>query len=154
MEQVVSLAEKLKASHLTMATAESCTGGLAAAALTDLPGSSEWFRGAVVAYANQVKAEVLLVPEAILNEYGAVSEPAARAMAEGVCRLLKAEVGIAISGIAGPAGGTSEKPVGTVCLAWAVRGRIHSATGHFFGSRQRVREQSVLAALSGLLNLL
>lgn len=154
MELVEKLAARLKELDMTLATAESCTGGLIASTLTDMPGSSGWFKGAVVAYANQVKSDVLLVPEAILAQEGAVSEPVVRIMADAVRSLMKTEAAVAVSGIAGPDGGTPAKPVGTVCLGWAVKGQVFSATCHFQGSRLEIKQQTVVAALSGLLALL
>lgn len=132
----------------TLATAESCTGGMIAERLTRVPGSSAWFPGGLVAYANGVKVEGLGVPEALLAEHGAVSEPAARAMAEGARRRFGADLAVAVSGIAGPGGGSAEKPVGTVHLAVAGPGgeTVHRHI-RFPGDRERVR---VFAAASAL----
>lgn len=130
--------------------AESCTGGLVAGRLTDVPGSSSWFLGAVVAYANEVKTETLGVPAALLAEHGAVSEPVGRAMAEGARRHLHTEVGVAITGIAGPTGGTPQKPVGTVVIAVATNAGSSARTVQLPGDRQVVRQHAVIAALDAV----
>jgi nicotinamide-nucleotide amidase len=108
---------------MKLATAESCTGGLIANRVTDVPGSSEVFTHGFVTYANEAKRDLLGVPQAMLNGHGAVSEPVVRAMAEGALKASGADVAVAVTGIAGPGGGTEEKPVGTVWLAWAAKGR-------------------------------
>ncbi|MGC8917375.1 MAG: CinA family nicotinamide mononucleotide deamidase-related protein [Thermoanaerobaculum sp.] len=131
--------EALKARGWMLATAESCTGGLVGALLTQVPGASEAYLGGVVAYANSVKVRLLGVPEALLAEKGAVSREVAESMAAGACRL-GAHCGLAITGIAGPAGGTQEKPVGTVHVAVAVGGQVTHRHYRFGGSRQTVRE--------------
>lgn len=135
----------------TLATAESCTGGLVAERVTRVAGSSAWFVGGVVAYSNALKSALLGVPESLLAEHGAVSEPVARAMAEGARRRLAAGWSLAVTGVAGPGGGTEEKPVGTVHLAWA---GPEGDTGHRLvrvpGTRERVRALSAQAALEGL----
>jgi len=137
--------------RLTLATAESCTGGLVAERLTRVPGSSAYFVGGVVAYSDAVKTALLGVPAALLAEHGAVSEPVARAMAEGARRALGSDWALAVTGVAGPGGGSDEKPVGTVDLAWAGPG---GATDHrrvrFLGARERVRALSAQAVLEGL----
>ncbi|HLE84569.1 MAG TPA: CinA family nicotinamide mononucleotide deamidase-related protein [Thermoanaerobaculia bacterium] len=137
--------------RLTLATAESCTGGLVAERLTRVPGSSAYFVGGVVAYSDAVKTAFLGVPAALLAEHGAVSEPVARAMAEGARRALGSDWALAVTGVAGPGGGSDEKPVGTVDLAWAGPG---GATDHrrvrFLGARERVRALSAQAVLEGL----
>ena len=136
-----------------LATAESCTGGMIAAACTDVAGSSAWFKGGVVAYANEVKEHVLDVPARILEEHGAVSAPTVEQMALGVLRVCDAEAAIAVSGIAGPGGGTREKPVGTVWIALALQERpgiycldLQEAGGTFPGcfSRTRLGERSAV----------
>lgn len=142
------LGEMLEDRGLWLATAESCTGGLIAATLTEIPGASAWFKGAVVAYANEIKQRLLDVPTATLETYGAVSLETVRAMALGVCELLEASVGVAVSGVAGPSGGSLEKPVGMVCVAVAVSGRVEARVHYFEGDRSAVRAQTVEAALS------
>lgn len=151
---VESVAQALRAAGRTLAVAESCTGGLIAKRVTDLAGASDVFLGGVVAYANEVKAGQLGVPVDVLETHGAVSEPVARAMAEGVARALDTDAGIGVTGIAGPGGGTEEKPVGTVCWAATLHGRTVAKTGRFPGDRESVRERSAQAALFLLLRLL
>lgn len=142
----------LKERDAMLATAESCTGGWAAQALTSVAGSSDWFDRGFVTYTNRAKREMLGVKTAVLSRYGAVSEQAARAMAEGALAHSHAQVTLAITGIAGPTGGTPEKPVGTVCLAWAGKKRETVVRRlKFDGDREAVRRQSVVAALQGLL---
>lgn len=136
------------------ATAESCTGGLVAGAITDIAGSSAWFDRGFVTYSNEAKQAMLGVPAAILATHGAVSEPTARAMAEGALAHSRADAAVAITGIAGPGGATPGKPVGTVCFAWATRtGEARAETFHFAGDRAAVRDASVHAALRGLVTL-
>ena len=134
------------------ATAESCTGGLVAGAITDIAGSSGWFDRGFVTYSNEAKMEMLGVPPAILDRFGAVSEPTACAMAEGALGRSRAQVAVAITGVAGPGGGSPDKPVGMVCFAWAARGEPATAsTRHLAGDRQAVRAAAVAVALEGLL---
>jgi len=134
----------------TVTTAESCTGGMIAAALTDVAGSSAWFRQGVISYANQAKVELLDVDEATLQQYGAVSEQVVRAMAVGAFEKAAANVAIAVSGIAGPAGGSIDKPVGTVWIAWALGlDVVHSQHYLFDGDRSIVREAALIEALRG-----
>jgi nicotinamide-nucleotide amidase len=134
------------------ATAESCTGGLVAGAITDIAGSSGWFERGWVTYSNEAKMELLGVSAATLERHGAVSEATARAMAEGALARSRAKIAVAVTGVAGPAGGSPEKPVGMVCFAWAKSGAATlAATHHFPGGRQAVREASVAVALEGLL---
>ncbi|WP_319778008.1 CinA family protein [Maridesulfovibrio sp.] len=134
----------------TMATAESCTGGLVAATLTDFSGSSAWFSGAVVAYSNEIKMSLLHVPETVIMEHGAVSEETVRAMAEGVCKTMGVNVGISLSGIAGPTGGTPDKPVGTVWMGWHVNGETYAEKILFSGDRMDVKQQSLQTVLEKL----
>ncbi len=142
---------RLRERGLTVALAESCTGGLAAGRLTAVPGSSSYVRGGVVAYSNDVKAQVLGVPTALLASVGAVSEPVAAAMAEGVRRVLGADIGVGITGIAGPDGGTEEKPVGTVCFSVAGPGsQVHTFTRRLPGDREHVRRWAVVVALDAV----
>lgn len=149
-EAVAALGDALRRSGWRMATAESCTGGLVASTLTDVAGSSDWFEGGVVAYDNRVKMRLLGVPEEVLARDGAVSRACVEAMVRGVCALMGVQVGVAVSGIAGPSGGTPGKPVGTVWVAWMVDDRVRSGVFLFRGSRREVKEQSVRAALLGL----
>jgi len=128
----------------SLATAESCTGGWAAQAVTAIPGSSAWFDRGFVTYSNEAKVDMLGVGPDTLERFGAVSEETARAMAEGALRASRAQAAFAISGVAGPTGGSESKPVGTVCFAWALRGGATlSATRRFDGDRRAVRMQSV-----------
>lgn len=147
------LGQRLAAQGTTLATAESCTGGLVAARCTDVPGSSAWFVGGVVAYANEVKRDVLGVDPALLAAHGAVSEPVVRAMAAGVRRLTGARVAVAVSGVAGPDGGTPDKPVGTVWLAVADGENVQATRFLFSGDRAAVRNATVEAAVEALLAL-
>jgi nicotinamide-nucleotide amidase len=140
---------------MRIATAESCTGGLVAAAITGVAGSSAWFDRGFVSYSNAAKTALLGVPEATLARHGAVSEATACAMAEGALRGSDADRAVAVTGIAGPGGGTAGKPVGTVCLAWAARGgAVDAVTLHLSGDRAAVRRASVVAALAGLVERL
>lgn len=149
------LATRLLGGRQRLVTAESCTGGLIAKCLTDLPGSSEWFERGWVTYSNQAKRQELGVASGLLKRHGAVSEPVARAMAAGALAAARADVAVAVTGIAGPDGGTADKPVGTVWIAWAWRGpgdpRVESRRFRFEGNRNAVRGQTVAAALKGLL---
>ena len=133
-----------------LGVAESCTGGLIAHSLTNFSGSSEWFKGGVVAYANSVKESLLHVPGAVLAEHGAVSEETVLAMARGVCKALGTEAGLSVSGIAGPSGGSADKPVGTVWVAWAISGHVDAKCFHFSGTRADIKSQAAHAALEGL----
>jgi nicotinamide-nucleotide amidase len=148
------LAQALLERHWMMATAESCTGGLIAARCTDLAGSSHWFERGLVTYSNAAKSELLDVPETLIEQHGAVSEPVVRAMASGAVRHAHAQVSVAVTGIAGPAGGSPEKPVGTVWFAWRVGSRLDSEHRVFAGDRAAIREATVQHALQGLLNRL
>lgn len=147
---VLVLGQNLRAQGLRLATAESCTAGLVASTLTDVAGSSDWYEGGVVAYANQIKARLLSVPEDVIARHGAVSQACVEAMVRGVCQLLDVPVGLAVSGIAGPGGGTVLKPVGTVWMAWSVRDRIWSREFVFKGSRRDIKNQSTWAAIEEL----
>lgn len=132
---------------LTLSLAESCTGGLIAARITEMPGSSAYFRGGVVAYSNQVKEALLQVPHALLLEHGAVSEPVARTMAEGLRALMGSDLALSVTGIAGPGGGTEEKPVGTVFMAVADQYGCQVEQFGFRGDRRQVRQQAVEQAI-------
>jgi nicotinamide-nucleotide amidase len=145
--------EQLKDKGLLLATAESCTGGWVAQAVTAVAGSSEWFDRGFVTYSNDAKREMLGVRAETLERHGAVSEETAREMAAGALAASRAQVAVAITGVAGPTGGTPQKPVGMVCFAWAVRGgAIESATRRFEGDREAVRRQSVMFGLQGVLD--
>ncbi len=133
--------------------AESCTGGWIAKVLTDVAGSSQWFDGGVVAYSNAAKIELLGVPTETLAVHGAVSEETARAMADGARRRFAVDLAVAVSGIAGPGGGTQDKPVGTVHFAWAAPDRVMAARRIFVGSRETVRRHTVALALERLVDL-
>ena len=137
-----------------LATAESCTGGLIAAACTDVAGSSQWFERGLVSYSNAAKTELLGVPAALIAAHGAVSEAVVRAMAEGALTHSHAQVSIAVTGIAGPTGGSAGKPVGTVWLGWCVAGQTHSQLMHFAGDRAAVRQATLCHALARLAQLL
>ena len=149
--EVVALAERLKAHHWRLATAESCTGGLIAAHCTELSASCDWCERGFVTYSHEAKTEMLGVDAALIAAYGAVSEPVARAMAEGALARSRADIAVAVTGIAGPTGGSAEKPVGTVWLAWALRrGIVHTELLHLPGDRAAVRESTVAYALAGV----
>lgn len=149
-----SIGAALKARGLRLATAESCTGGWVAMALTAIPGSSDWFERGYVTYSNDAKREDLGVSDATLRQQGAVSEAVAREMAAGAARRARAQVALAITGVAGPSGGTKDKPVGQVCFAWAHGSKMVSETKRFDGDRDSVRRQSVVHALERVLELL
>ena len=150
-----SLAERLQAVGLTMATAESCTGGWIAKLMTDIAGSSAWFDGAFVTYSNRAKQQMIGVREETLDRHGAVSEAVVREMVAGVLAHSQADMALSVSGIAGPGGGSSDKPVGTVWFAWQRRGEEPvTACHHFDGDRDAVRRQAVVVALQGLRALL
>lgn len=151
---VATLAQTLRQQGLKLVTAESCTGGLIAAACTDLAGSSDWFERGLVSYSNEAKSELLDVPAKLITEHGAVSEPVVRAMAEGALRHARAQVAVAVTGVAGPGGGSAAKPVGTVWFGFSVSGRIHSEIQRFDGDRAAVRRSTVAHALRRLQDLL
>ena len=137
-------------SRWTVAVAESCTGGLLTSRLTDVPGSSSYVERGVVCYSNRAKVELLGVSESLMAEHGAVSEPVARAMAEGVRSRAGTTVGIGVTGVAGPGGGTPEKPVGTVAIAIVAAGDARVRTFQFIGDREQVKYQAAQAALNML----
>ncbi len=152
---VLALAERLRARGQRLATAESCTGGLIAAACTSVAGSSDWFERGFVTYSNEAKVEALGVPAALIAAHGAVSEPVVLAMAEGALARSPADLAVAVTGIAGPGGAVPGKPVGTVWLALAQRGRAARAwLCRFDGDRTAVREQTVVEALRALNDVL
>lgn len=145
----------LESRKMMLVTAESCTGGWVAEAVTRVPGSSDWFERGFVTYTYVSKREMLGVDGEILGRYGAVSEEVVREMATGALERSHAQVAVAVSGVAGPGGGTPDKPVGTVCFAWGLKdGAPRSEMRRFLGSREAVRRQAVEHALKGVLALL
>ena len=151
-ELVRRIAAALAAKSARLAVAESCTGGWIAKSLTDLPGSSAWFSYGFVAYGNEAKTAMLGVSPETIAEQGAVCEDVAEQMATGARLASAAEIAVAVTGIAGPAGGSPTKPVGSVCFAWAGPGvQLVSDSRRFHGDRESIRRQSVIAALEGVL---
>jgi nicotinamide-nucleotide amidase len=145
-----NLGERLSAKGWRIATAESCTGGGVAAAITSVAGSSHWFGYGLVTYANEAKQQLLGVSEQSLALDGAVSESVVRQMVAGILRLSGAEIGVAVTGIAGPGGGSKEKPVGGVWFAWAIKGeKTLTEYRQFSGSRQAVQQQAIIRVLQG-----
>jgi len=145
----------LKRHGYLLSTAESCTGGAVANAITDIPGSSEWFDCGFITYSSESKREILGVTQDSLVNHGAVSEAVVRQMVTGALRHSLSEVALAVSGIAGPTGATSGKPIGTVWLAWGIKGRPPIACLHYLhGDRTEIRKRSTLLALQGTLDLL
>jgi len=157
-QTIGALAERLQRlcrdRGVMLTTAESCTGGGVASAITDIAGSSAYFETGYVTYSNAAKQRLLGVPDAILAERGAVSRETVEAMVAGACRESGADLAVAISGVAGPGGGSAEKPVGTVWFAWGGTRACRSECRHFAGDRRAVREQAVHRALSGLIEAL
>lgn len=150
-----ALARVARRRGIMIATAESCTGGGVAAAITRIPGSAKWFDRGFVTYHNEAKRQMLGVRQPTLHRHGAVSEAVARQMAAGALRRSNADVAVAVTGIAGPTGGTREKPVGTVWFAWAAKGaEVQARMFRFEGDRYEVRRQSVAMALQGIIDLL
>ena len=149
-----TLAQILLSRNWTVSLAESCTGGLVCAALTELAGSSEWFEGGYITYSNEAKTQCLGVPSALIESHGAVSEDVAKAMAEGARSHSGSNVAVSITGIAGPSGGSIEKPVGTVCFGWAIENHTVVKTMHFAGDRQKIRQQATEFVLAELIVLL
>ncbi|MCL2220442.1 MAG: CinA family protein [Chitinispirillia bacterium] len=155
MESImIRLGEILKSRGLTLAVAESCTGGLLGGAITSVAGSSSYFRGGVIAYDNDIKRGILGVPAEDLETYGAVSDPVVKAMAGGAAELFGAGCAVSVSGIAGPGGGSDEKPVGLVFIGVFYNGRAQSRSFAFKGNREDVRSQSVDAALEFLADVI
>jgi len=148
------LAQTLVGRGWSLATAESCTGGMIAAACTDLSGSSAWFERGYVTYSNAAKIDCLGVDAALIAEHGAVSEPVVRAMAAGAVAHSRAQVAVAVTGVAGPTGATPGKPVGLVWFGCCVRGEVSSEAQHFAGDRATVRAATVAHALRLLLTQL
>lgn len=147
--------ERLRRHGLQLATAESCTGGWVAKVITDVPGSSEWFERGFITYSNTAKVELLEVSQHTLEAYGAVSQEVAVEMARGALAHTTAKVSLAVTGIAGPNGGTLTKPVGLVWLVWYRDGATSlSSERHFQGGRESIRQQAMIAALQGLIKLL
>jgi nicotinamide-nucleotide amidase len=150
-----TVGERLKAAGAMLVTAESCTGGWVAQALTSVAGSSEWFERGFVTYSDDAKRELLGVRAETLSQHGAVSEETAREMARGALERSRGTLALAVTGIAGPGGGSAEKPVGMVCFAWAGKaGELRSETCNLRGDRESVRRQSVVRALQGVLEAL
>ena len=156
LERISSeLGELLKLKDYSFTCAESCTGGWVGHALTSIPGSSEWFGSSFVTYSYEAKTQILGVSSEDLDGFGAVSEEIVEQMVSGALDKSGANVGVAISGIAGPAGGTDTKPVGTVCFAWKIDGQaVITSTDHFLGDRNEVRYSSVERALMGTIELI
>ncbi len=153
-ELAIKVGEKLMKHGLSLTTAESCTGGWVAKILTDIPGSSGWFDRGFVTYTNESKQDMLGVQASTLQQHGAVSEQAVREMARGGQARSRADVSLAVSGIAGPGGGTTDKPVGTVWLAWTAGKNLRTLHVHLSGERSRIREQAVELALQGVLDII
>ena len=151
---VTELATRLRERGWHMASAESCTGGLIAAACTELSGSSDWFDRGFVTYSNAAKTDSLGVPAALIDAHGAVSEPVARAMASGAVAHSAARCALAVTGVAGPTGGSADKPVGTVWFGWSTPAGVVTEHRRFDGDRAAVRAQAVRHALAGLLQRL
>lgn len=147
---VEAVAASLMQSGQTLATAESCTGGWISKLLTDRPGSSDWFLGGIVSYSNSAKQSLLGVAAELLAAHGAVSEAVACAMAEGARAALAGDRAVAVTGVAGPGGGSAERPVGLVWIAWAGPEGTRAAQFRFAGTREAVRRRAALAALQGL----
>lgn len=158
METVIALAERtghlLHQRGFLLATAESCTGGGVAQAITEIAGSSDWFDCGFVTYSNASKTELLDVPAALIAQHGTVSEEIAAAMAEGALRNSNAHVTLSTTGIAGPGGAVPGKPVGTVCFGWSIAEHTHTERLVLNGDRHQIREQTVQHALQGLLRFL
>jgi nicotinamide-nucleotide amidase len=146
--------KRLKAARSMLVTAESCTGGWVSQAATGVAGSSAWFERGFVTYSNAAKQEMLGVRKSTLKKHGAVSEETAREMAKGALKKSRGRIAVAVTGIAGPTGGSDAKPVGTVCFSWATRRLQRSEMRRFKGNRESVRRQSVIRALEGVLELL
>lgn len=145
--------EQLEKNEQILSCAESCTGGFISKVVTDIGGSSGWFDRGFITYTNLSKTELLGVPAEVMAAHGAVSVETAGAMASGALRHSQASISIAVTGIAGPGGGSLDKPVGTVCFAWALRnGPVDTDTQHFVGNRDGVRRQTVAHALQGILD--
>ncbi|MBL7479054.1 CinA family protein [Legionella bononiensis] len=152
---IKEIASQLKASGQQLVTAESCTGGLIAAYLTEIPGSSIWFERGFVTYSNLAKHDMLAVPGELLAQFGAVSEEVASAMAVGALRYSAGHIAVSVTGIAGPDGGSIDKPVGTVCFGWVTRNSAPlTLKMQFAGTRHEIREAACRQALEGVLSLM
>lgn len=147
---LLTLRNKLIARRQLCATAESCTGGMIGAAMTSQSGASQWYAGGVIAYANSAKTALLGVPASCIEVHGAVSREVVCHMAQGVCKALHVPVSVSISGIAGPEGGSREKPVGTIWIGYAVHGQHSSQCLHLAGTREHIRQQALVWAVQGL----
>lgn len=145
------IGDELASRNEMLVTAESCTGGWVSMLVTSIAGSSSWFDRGFVTYSNESKQEMLSVDEQVIEIHGAVSEETARHMVQGAMENSRAQAGLSVTGIAGPGGGSIEKPVGTVCFGWLVDGHCETETCHFSGNRQEIREQSVRKVLTGIL---
>ena len=151
---VKQLSAELLRKQQKVCTAESCTGGMIAKAFTDLAGSSDWFDRGFVTYSNAAKSEMLGLPASLIEDYGAVSEAVANAMASGALRHSEADYAVAVTGVAGPGGGSEDKPVGTVWIAVASKDQLEAQCHHFDGDRATVREATLRAGLESLLERL
>ncbi len=150
----IRVGNRLREARLMLSTAESCTGGMIASAITDISGSSGWFERGFVTYSNQSKTEMIGVPAEMIERHGAVSEAVAGSMAEGALRNSRAQLSVAVTGIAGPGGGSETKPVGTVSFAWSDRVRTRCQTMYLKGDRRQIRIQTAAHALRGVLQML
>lgn len=150
----VKLFELLKKMKLTISAAESCTGGLFSKKITDIPGASSFFIGSVIAYSNSIKTDILKVSRQTLAEHGAVSEETAAEMATGIRKIIPSDIGISITGIAGPSGGTADKPVGTVCFGFAYKKNIETFTKVFKGDRIRIRNSAAIYSIKHITDIL
>ncbi|MBA2649980.1 MAG: CinA family protein [Legionella sp.] len=151
---ILNVGHRLDYKKWQVVTAESCTGGLIAAHLTEIPGSSGWFERGFVTYSNLAKHELLAVPNEVMESFGAVSEEVALAMALGALKHSTSHIAVSVTGIAGPDGGSLNKPVGTVCFAWATHDKTGTLKKHFSGNRQAIRLSACQQALEGLLDWL
>lgn len=150
----LQLSDLLSRHQLTLSTAESCTGGGIGDVLTAIAGSSLWFLGGIISYSEQAKQTLLGVPKSVLSEHGVVSEAVVCQMAEGACAALCSDVSIAVTGIAGPSGGSTDNPVGTVWIGWCIHGSTTAHRFQFAGDRAQVRQQAIECGLNGLLQQL
>ena len=150
MSKIEELAERLTKDQVSLGIAESCTGGAMSKSITDIPGSSSFFEGGVVAYSNVAKIEVVGIPLDCLRNHGAVSERTAIAMANGARDTFSSDIGLGITGIAGPGGGTEEKPVGLVYLGLCIKGQVKTKRLNLSGSREKIRERATIALLDWL----